>query len=220
MEATEHPLFEGVDPHRVAGRLKGRAPVVLAKGRLLSGPAQRPFHLHLLLEGELASFELTADGKQLLMEIIEPGGIDGLLWVVGLHGPFTEARRRSVVLRLGRSELDELLREEPLIARNLLYLILHRLERRDEQLHTLAHREPTQRLARQLLALGEHLGEKRGNQVVLRSRLTHQALGDMLGLRRETVTLHYHVLERAGAVHLGPQGLILQVAALKAIVGD
>jgi hypothetical protein len=40
----------------------------------------------------------------------------------------------------------------------------------------------------------------------------------MLGLRRETVTLHLHVLERAGAVRLGPKGLVLEAAMLEAIV--
>jgi len=218
MRVIDHPVFDGVDPDRVERLLQGRSPSVTPKGQLLSGPATRPVHLHLLLEGELASFELTAGGKQLLMEIIEPGGIAGLLWVAGLHGPFTEARRRSVVLSLSRSDLDGLLDEEPVIARNLLQLILHRLERREEQLHSLAHREPTRRLARQLLALGDYLGEREEDHVVLRARLTHQALADMLGLRRETVTLHLHVLERAGAVRLGHGGLILNASALQAIV--
>ncbi|MBO0682203.1 MAG: Crp/Fnr family transcriptional regulator [Candidatus Dormibacteraeota bacterium] len=218
MRVFEHPVFLGVDPDRVARRLKGRTSVEVPKGQLLSGPAKRPAHLHLLLEGELASFELTAGGKQLLMEIIEPGGIEGLLWVAGLHGPFTEARQRSVVFPLARSDLDGLLDEEPVIARNLLQMILHRLERREEQLHSLAHREPTQRLARQLLALGDYLGIREGNEIVLRSRLTHQALADMLGLRRETITYHLHVLERAGAVRLGQAALVLKVGSLEAIV--
>ncbi len=83
----------------------------------------------------------------------------------------------------------------------------------------MALRDPSQRLARQLLALGETLGRREGKWVALRPRLTHQMLADMLGIRRETVTVHLHRLVELGAVQVRSGHLILDRSALQRRVG-
>jgi len=78
--------------------------------------------------------------------------------------------------------------------------------------------DPSQRLARQLLALGTTLGTRQGDRVVLRPRITHQMLADMLGVRRETVTLHLGRMAALGALSLQKGRLQLDVKALSRIV--
>ncbi|PZR98991.1 MAG: hypothetical protein DLM67_04700 [Candidatus Nephthysia bennettiae] len=218
MQLTEHPVFEGLDLDRLQHHLESWRATVVEEGDLLSGPGLRHLRLHLLLEGELAAFELTGDGKRLLLEIVEPGGLDGLLLIAGLEGHFTEARKRSLVVALTRPELEKVMELEPRFASNLLHLLLHRLERREQQIDSLAHREPSRRLARQLLALGAYVGSREGNLVVLRPRLSHQMLADMLALRRETVTLSLSALSAVGAVQVRRGAIIFDAKRLQAIV--
>ena len=77
-------------------------------------------------------------------------------------------------------------------------------------------RDPTQRLAAQLLALAEAVGRRQGNSV-LAPRLSHEALADMLGLRRETVTLHLARLRRMGILRVEGDRFRLQTDALAAL---
>ncbi len=196
----EHPLFSKLDVQRLEPNLRTLKEEVLDRGDLLSGPGLGEAHLNLVLEGELASFQLTADGRRLLMEIVEPGGVDGLLLVAGLHGHFTEARKTSRVVAMARMDLEKLTDIEPQVAVNLLRAMLERLERREDQLDSVVQKEPGRRLARQLLALGEYVGTRERGRILLRPRLSHQMLADMLGLRRETVTLHLNALKAIGAV--------------------
>ncbi len=59
--------------------------------------------------------------------------------------------------------LERLVETEPCIASNLIRLVAIRLENREEHLESMALRDPSQRLARQLLALGETLGRREGS---------------------------------------------------------
>jgi CRP-like cAMP-binding protein len=218
MRLLEHPVFANVDAELLASHLERLREHEVGKGDLVGAPDLRVPRFHLVLEGELASFQLTADGKRLLMEIVEPGGVDGMLLTAGLHGHFTEARQPSRLVSVSRPELQNLIQIEPQIAVNLLHLMLQRIEKREDQLDSVVQKEPSRRLARQLLALGEYVGVRRGDSIVLRPRLSHQALADMLGLRRETVTVHLNALRGVGAVSVDDHHLTLHRPILLAVV--
>ncbi|TMC25681.1 MAG: Crp/Fnr family transcriptional regulator, partial [Chloroflexi bacterium] len=176
--------------------------------------------LHLLLEGRLKAYQIAPDGRELLLELIESGGFDGMLSVAGRRGHFTEALEDSLVASIPWVVVERLLVADPRIAHNLFWLITARLETREEHLASMALRDPTQRLARQLLALGETLGRRDAGHVVLSQRLTHQTLADMLGVRRETVTLHLHELLEMGAVKLRDGHLVLNDQLLRRLVQE
>ena len=79
-------------------------------------------------------------------------------------------------------------------------------------------RDPTQRLARQLSALASAIGEPAGDQsVVIPRSVTHQQLADMLGIRRETVTLHLHRLAKLGAINIHGRQLMVRPRELDVI---
>lgn len=142
-----------------------------------------------------------------------------MLSLAGRRGHFTEADEDSAVASLARDVLDPLISAEPRIARNLLDLIIRRLEDREEHLAAMALHDPTHRIARQLLALGEALGKAEGVAVVI-PRLTHQRLADMLGVRRETVSLHVARLAELGALVVERDRFLLRPQVLRRIVSD
>jgi CRP/FNR family transcriptional regulator, cyclic AMP receptor protein len=213
----EHPLFEGIDLSSVRPLLHAR-PRRIRTGHVLSSPKQRPASFHLLLAGQLQSYELSVDGRRLILEIVEPGGMDGLLQVASHQGHFTEAVKDSLVVSISEPELRRLTDAEPWIAVNLLRMVLGRLQRREQQLDSVVHKDPTVRIARQLLALSEYLGDPKENGIALRPRVTHQMLADMLGVRRETVTLHLQLLTRVKAVRVVGDRLVLDQKLLRRVV--
>jgi CRP/FNR family transcriptional regulator len=179
------------------------------RGTLLNRPDAPSGSFHLVLRGRLRAYVLGPDRRRLLLDEIETGGFDGILPVAGHRGHFTqvveEARLASMELRI----LERLTRADHQIGINLLRMITTRLEQREDQLEMIALHAPGARLARQLLALARAGGVSRGGWTLLARRLTHQTLADMLGVRRETVTLHLRQLTERGAIRLDDGHLLI-----------
>ncbi|MDQ6945453.1 MAG: Crp/Fnr family transcriptional regulator [Actinomycetota bacterium] len=196
-----HPLFEGADPERFRALLSALRQRSYAPGDTVALPGSRQPALQLILSGRLCLFDLTQDGRRVILDYVESGGFEGVPAVAGLRGHFSEAVSQTEVVSISRSLLDQLVMAEPRIAVNLLWTCSQRLQQREDQVERMSLRDPSQRLAGQLVALAENTGEQLG-EWWLTPRLSHQALADMLGLRRETVTLHLARLRRMGALRI------------------
>jgi CRP/FNR family cyclic AMP-dependent transcriptional regulator len=213
-----HPLFDGVGAPAVERVREAVRLQTVDKATLLAQPGARRPQVLLVLDGYLHAYELTDDGGRVLFEVIGPGGIDGVLGMLGESTHFTEAATRATVAALEVSKLDGMLEAEAIVARNLVRLLAGRVSRREHQLAAVAIKNPSKRIAKQLLALADVIGDGDGDSVHLGTRITHQQLGDMLGIRRETATIHLHRLSSVGAVALDPRGMRLSRRRLRAVV--
>lgn len=214
-DALGHPVLRRAREELVASVLRETAPRQIAAGKLLNTPAARGA-LHLVLAGRLQAYRLTPSGHQLLLEIVEAGGVDGILPVAGQPGHFTQALIDSVVLSLSRDQFQRLVEAEPLVGQSLLLLAAARIEAREQQMESMAGRG-VPALAQLLLALGRTVGHPNDPRVVLEPRLTHQMLADMLGVRRETVSTQLPELTRKGGVHIRSGHFVLDRHALECI---
>lgn len=212
VEIVAHPLFEGANPDELAPLLRGVSAREVGAGQIVGRPEAQSCLL--VFEGALLSYVLLPDGRRILFEVVRPGGVEGILNVgVGVEGHFSEAAERSLVARLDRRLLEVLMDREPLIGRNLMRLTLNRLQRREAQLEAVIHHEATRRVAAMLLILTRYTGRpasgRGGDLVLLSPRPTHQVIADMVGLRRETVTIEMGRLRRFGAVRVQGSALVL-----------
>lgn len=218
IDVGAHPLFEAVDLTRMPPGAASFRPEHVRKGTLVAGP-QLPAAIVLLLGGSLHAFTLTRDGQQrLVLDVLLPGDVDGLLTLAGLTPHMCEALVDSEVVRITPPTLEALTSACPRVAMNLCRLAIGPLARREAQMSALSEHSGVRAVARQLLILGEYAGMHVDGHAVLRPRPTHQLLADMLGLRRETITLNLKLLRASGAIRFAPDHLWLDRERLHGVL--
>jgi CRP-like cAMP-binding protein len=217
METREHPLFAGCDHTQL---VRGLRAVRVRKGTQLVTTPSGPAELYLVLQGLLMAFGWTTGGRRVIFELVGPGELDGILAADRRAGHLTQAATDSVVVPLPRDDLARLIAAEPRIAVNLTDLLMTRQEKREAQIEALAESTTVHRLARQLLALGRYHGKPDAGGEIRVARLTHQAIADMVGLRRETVTVKLEELVSAGAVAVEGRQLRLRPERLEHLLTD
>ncbi len=177
--------------------------VTIKKGQVLYRPEEEAEVLFLLKKGKVQVYTLTAEGKRLIIETLDPGTFFGEmpLTAQSMHQTFAEATEDSLVCVLSRGDLERLLQDKPKVAVRLLEVLSRRLEETRTRLEESTFRNATTRVCRTLLRLTLGTSELTG--------LTHQELADSVGLYRETVTNVLNHLQAEGLVGLGKKKIVI-----------
>ena len=214
-----HPLLQRAREPRVAPILATIPLLRATQGSLLSGPDVSPGLIQLVLVGRLKAYEVNAEGEELLLELIDAGGFDGLIPAAGLPGHFTQAVQDSLIAQISMSMLESIAAAEPRVVPNLARMISARLLAREKRIQALALQDPRRRLASLLLGLAEVAAPEmyRSGTVVIR-RVSHEALGNMLGMRHVAAGLRVRQLVADGAIKFAGDDFVIDVEALRQIV--
>ncbi len=101
-----------------------------------------------------------------------------------------------------KSILTEMIKRRPEFAIKLLSSFSERLRQSDEVIESLLDREVSARLATLLSHLGDRFGEATGSGTVLKVRLTHQDLANMIVSTREAVSKVMSEFQREGLIEV------------------
>lgn len=186
---SEIPLFRGLP----AERLK-KLSEVLRKKSVPSGTnmitADQPGEVvYVLLEGTVKILIEQVDGREVILAFLGPGDTVGEMSLVDSAGRSANVMtmEKCTFLWMDRSTFQELLRNVPEFAQNLVRLLSSRLRMANEQIQSLSSLDVAGRLARQLLAFSERYGEAIDGGVRVALRLTQTDLAELVGASRERV---------------------------------
>jgi CRP/FNR family cyclic AMP-dependent transcriptional regulator len=145
---------------------------------------------YVVLDGTLKVSTLQPNGRELTLVLLGPGEIVGELALADRAGRSADvvALEPATLVWIDRATFERLRREIPLITENLLRLMARRLRLANGQLEALATLDVHGRVARQLLALGDGLGEAAaGGGVRIPLRITQSELAALVGATRVRV---------------------------------
>ena len=146
--------------------------------------------LFIILHGKVKVTTFSESGKEVIFSILNEGDFFGEMSL--LDGKPRSATVVSMdnakIQMIRRVEFYRLLEDHPRIALRLLEELASRLRKADERIESLAILDVTGRIAGILLQLAEERGVRENNEVLIKSRPTHQELANMVGTTRETVT--------------------------------
>ncbi|MBN1291024.1 MAG: Crp/Fnr family transcriptional regulator [Candidatus Latescibacteria bacterium] len=146
--------------------------------------------LFIILQGKVKVTTFSESGKEVIFSILNEGDFFGEMSL--LDGKPRSATVVSMdnakIQMIRRVEFYRLLEDHPRIALRLLEELASRLRKADERIESLAILDVTGRIAGILLQLADERGVRDTNEVLIKSRPTHQELANMVGTTRETVT--------------------------------
>lgn len=199
---SEVDVLESLSEEEVEELARELPDTPLEAGQLLYTPRERGDELFLLKSGRVRVFEADTDGDEFTFSVVGAGTIFGEM---GL-GPrrlrlgCARALEPSLVARLKRAQLEDIIRKNPEVGVDLVRLLSRRLRLYAERMADFASKDVTARLASLILHLVENEGVASGEGYTVPGRYTHEQLGTMVGARRVAVSRAFARLREIGAV--------------------
>jgi len=170
--------------------------VTCPAGRVFYIPGETGEVLFLLKKGRVQLYHLSSDGRKLTVKILGPMTFFGEMAILGqgMYDTFAEAMEDCLLCVMSRRDVQHLLLSKPTVALRICEEMAARLMETERQLESFVFKGVLPRLAGLLLQLA---GE--GDVVV---GYSHQTLGELLGVYRETVTHTLDELKSMGLVEI------------------
>lgn len=176
----------------------------------------------LIREGRVKITMISPEGKEIILSILEPGDFFGEMALLD-----NEPRSATVValedlelVTIWRNDFLQLLSENFAITKKILAELSHRLRTASDRIESLATMDVYGRLARFFLELARSNGKVLSNGYVAVTRPTHQAIANMIGTSRETVSRLIHDLMRQNLLLSEGKTIYLRKSAIEQFKAD
>ena len=206
------PLFERLTTAQIAAVEKASHARRFSRGELIYMPADAGDCVFLVSSGRVKLYHITAEGKQELLALIDPGELFGELAVVGgaAREEFAEVMEAGSVVKIPRDVIQKLMEQHPGVALGVTKLMGLRRQRVERRLKSLLYGSNRDRLIHLLLGLAEKYGVRTREGIQIGIKLSHQELASIIGSTRETVTVVLGELQNEGRLTIRRRQIVLQ----------
>jgi CRP-like cAMP-binding protein len=166
-------------------------------GQVVAGPDALGQNLYTLMKGRIQLVREGPNGRRLAIATLGPGSMFGEGALLGASDPCVRAVALSdcVLWAVPRPQAQALTLRYPVLSWGLLQTVGQRLAQVENRMEEVAYKRLPERLAGLLLELAAGSKAIRGT--------SHQALADMLGTYRETISAILRGFKDDGLVELG-----------------
>lgn len=179
--------------------------------------------LYAVLKGQIAIRTSSADGKTMLLNILDSGDILGEIGL--LDGRERTASAAALgpteLYRIDRADFIPFLERHPRLCTRMMIVLCERLRWVSENIEDAVFHDVPRRLARKLLYLADSYGQNGPSGLRITQPLSQEALASMLGVTREMVNKSLSALRKSGIV-TNTKGFIVinNLSLLKDMAGE
>ena len=187
---SEVALFAGLSEDDMQAIGHATTMTHCARGQQVLSPDDPPDRIHIIKKGRVRAYRVTADGKQLTLDIFEKGTILGDMSLLGqsrIPEAYAEAIDDGIICTISPDQLRGVIEHYPTVGVNIIRHLSTRLEGAERELEAMAYQRVDQRLARRLIDLAARFGISTPGGTLIQARLTQQELAEMVGTTRETL---------------------------------
>ncbi|MBI4050302.1 MAG: Crp/Fnr family transcriptional regulator [Candidatus Doudnabacteria bacterium] len=167
-------------------------------------PGDKNGRVYLALSGQVRLYR-SQGGEKVVIQVLGPGDFFGDLSFVKdaailpseNYAQATQPTKACVIMA---DDLNRLLQKFPVLAMVMLVTLRNRLHQTESKIKDLALSSAQTRVINELIRYAALHGRDSDGVYEIGDRLTHQALAEMTGLTRETVTKTLNFLEAEGFV--------------------
>lgn len=145
---------------------------------------------YVIMEGRIKLSQLTPEGNQVTFHYLKPGEAFGIIAVLrGIHYPVTaEAMEACRVIGWRSEQMVKWIKTYPQIALNSIRILSGFILDFQDRIRELSTERVERRIARSLLRIASHGGEKTDQGISLGLKLTRQDIAEMSGTTLYTVS--------------------------------
>jgi CRP/FNR family cyclic AMP-dependent transcriptional regulator len=204
-----HALFADLTPGEMDQLLAYARVERFRKGATIFLKSSEGSGLMAVLEGEVRISSPSAEGREIVLNMIGAGEVFGEIALLDGKERTADAvaQTNCELLILERRDFIPFLMRNPQVSVRLLTVLCDRLRRTTEQVEDMLFRDLSSRLAKKLLSLAA-AGHERKDGHPIATRLSQRALGEMLGVSRESVNKQLRRWQAEGFIAL-EQGCVI-----------
>ncbi len=155
-------------------------------------------YVYVMLDGRAKIYELSPQGKEVIMWFCFAGELFGLaeVWRETQRDVYAQACSPVELIRFDRRRFRRHMLGHPAMAMQVIDILAGRLRILSDMLLSLTATSAKVRLVKLLARLFQHYGRYRNGRIYIDIPLTHQEMADMIGCCRQTVTSTLGILRR------------------------
>lgn len=216
------PLFESMTPAQLDDILVSAISRRYSAGENVFEQGQTATHFFVLLHGRLRVTQVTSEGQQMVVRMVNPGDLFGIAKALKrLDYPGTAtAVTESIALVWPMANWSGLLERHPALAVNAMQTMGGRLLEAQARLRELSTEAVERRVAHTVLRLASQSGRKEAGGVRIDFPISKQDIAEMTGTTLHTVSRILTAWEAAGLVEGGRQKLLVKDPHGLLLIGD
>ena len=218
----EMPLFAKMSDAELDTLLASATLRRVAVGEAVFEQGQKADRFFLLLHGRLKVSQVTPDGQQIIVRMVNPGDIFGFAKALRREDyPGTpKAAAESVVICWPATVWDSVVETNPRLAMNAMQTMGQRLQEAHTRIREMATEEVERRVAHAVLRLVEQSGKSERGGIRIDFQISRQDIAEMTGTTLHTVSRILSAWEGKGLVEGGRQKLLVRDAAGLKVLAD
>jgi CRP-like cAMP-binding protein len=202
-------FFEGLEPDEIDDILSQATSRRYPSGEVVFEQGGEAGQFFLLLHGRARATQVTPDGQQIVVRMVNPGDLFGIARALRRTDYPATARTAadSIALVWPMSAWDTLVRDHPMMALNAMRAIGGRLQEAQTRMRELATEAVERRVAHAVLRLANQAGRREDGGVRIDFALSKQDIAEMTGTTLHTVSRILTAWEAEGLIEGGRQKL-------------
>lgn len=215
-------IFDGLDDAARSEVLFGAASKRYPAGQPVFEQGAAATQFFVLLYGRLRVTQVTAEGQQMIVRMVNPGDLFGI--AKALRRPdypgTATAVTESLAVAWPMEAWDTLVHRFPTIAISAMQTMGNRLQEAHTRLRELSTEEVERRVAHAVLRLAAQAGVKDAKGIRIDFPISRQDIAEMTGTTLHTVSRILSAWEGAGLVEGGRQKLLVREPHTLVLIGD
>jgi CRP/FNR family transcriptional regulator, cyclic AMP receptor protein len=198
-------IFSGLESEEMTRIATHARSLRKTRGEFIYIAGDRADYVYILKRGRVKLSVLAETGKEIAIDIIQPGEIFGEFALVdeSLRSNMTQALDDVLMWVFSKHDFTKLLTTQPKLALSYIRLVGDRRRRMEKKLSDITSKAVSARICELLHELATGSSEVESITRDYLVPLTHQDVASLIGAARQTTTTVLNDLERRGIIELG-----------------